>query len=53
MSDLVPEGIEICPDCGEELWYDAAEGCWVCENCGGEFGEADWEEEEEEEGEAG
>lgn len=40
---------DICPDCGEELWYDQEEGCWVCETCGIEFYEEDWEEEWEEE----
>jgi len=37
---------DICPDCGEELWYDEEEGCWVCETCGIEFYEEDWDEED-------
>lgn len=43
MSEPEPEFVEICPDCGEDLWYDAAAGCWICENCGGEFEAEDWE----------
>lgn len=45
MSEQEPDFIEICPDCGEDLWYDAAAGCWICENCGGEFDAEDWEDE--------
>jgi ribosomal protein L37AE/L43A len=46
----------VCPECGEELWYDEEEGCWVCETCSIEFYEDEWEEgewedDEEEEGE--
>lgn len=47
------EEAPVCPECGQELWYDDEEDCWVCDNCGIEFyEEEDWEEglaEEEEE----
>jgi len=36
----------VCPDCGEELWYDEEEGCWVCETCNIEFYDEDWDEDE-------
>ena len=34
MSGTDAEDLDVCPDCGEELWYDEEEGCWVCETCG-------------------
>ena len=49
MSEADDELIDVCPDCGAELWYDEEGECWVCETCGIEFYEEDWEEEEWEE----
>lgn len=56
MSEAGEEYMLVCPECGEELWYDEEEGCWVCETCSIEFYEDEWEEgewedDEEEEGE--
>ena len=48
MSDPQEELYDVCPDCGEELWFDEEERCWVCEDCGIAYYEEDWEEEEEE-----
>ena len=46
MGETGEELVEVCPDCGDQLWYNEEEGCWVCETCGIEFYEEDWEEEE-------
>jgi len=42
------DDIPVCPECGEELWYDEDEDVWVCDNCAIEFYE-DWEEDVEDE----
>lgn len=43
--------LPLCPECGQELWYDEEGGVWVCDNCGVELyeeEEEEWEKEEEE-----
>lgn len=36
-----PEEKVICPECGNELWYDEEYECWVCDECELEFYEDD------------
>jgi ribosomal protein L37AE/L43A len=51
MRQPAEEEAPVCPECGEELWYDEEYECWVCDTCGMEFYEEDREEEEAEEAE--
>jgi ribosomal protein L37AE/L43A len=43
MVQPAEEGPIICPECGQELWYDDEAACWVCDTCGVEFSDEDWE----------
>jgi len=49
-ATMSEEEAPLCPECGQELWYDEEDEVWVCDNCGLElYEEEEWEEEEEEE----